>query len=565
VSQARSQGDTATPATNSAPQIADPALQAANSAPHEADSVPLGADSGSPSAHSASPGADSASRGADSARPGAGEAAGSIPQGAKGEPKAARQGGNAAPVDSTQVYALSLEVGTQQRAQADGLESVREGRLKVYDPAQDNAARFVELLRSRLTRSLLVSFEGCVHCGLCAEACHYVLTHPDDPTMVPAWKADQVRRVFKRHVDWTGRLAPWFVHALHPTTDAELNRLKNVVFGSCSACRRCTFNCPMGVDNAALIRFARGILTELGIVPEGVFNVSRDQWETGNQMAVTEQDYLETIEWVQEELQVEMDDPSFRIPVEVEGCDFVYTLNPREVKFDPRSLSNAAKVFHYAGESWTLPRTGWDQTNFGLFSGDDRLGGFVARNAYESAARLRARRLVISECGHGYRSTRWEGYNWAGVDQTLPTESVVVTLQRYLREGRIKVDPSRNPEAVTFHDSCNIARSGDLVEQPREVLRQVCADFREMTPHGRENYCCTGGSGLLSMAEYRPLRMEAARIKAEQLRATGAKLVCTMCHNCVDGLGDVIKHYRLDMKVVQVLDLVAQALVIPPR
>ena len=61
---------------------------------------------------------------------------------------------------------------------------------------------------------------------------------------------------------------------------------------------------------------------------------------------------------------------------------------------------------------------------------------------------------------------------------------------------------------MTFHDSCNIARSGDLVEEPREVLRRVCADFREMYPNRRENFCCTGGGGLLSMAEYRPLRLE---------------------------------------------------------
>jgi Fe-S oxidoreductase len=64
------------------------------------------------------------------------------------------------------------------------------------------------------------------------------------------------------------------------------------------------------------------------------------------------------------------------------------------------------------------------------------------------------------------------------------------------------------------------------------------------------------------MAEYRPLRMEAAKIKADQLKATGAKLVCTMCHNCVDGLSDVIKHYKLDMRVVQILELVDNALVI---
>jgi len=466
------------------------------------------------------------------------------------------------PIDIRKVLALPLETASQEKAAAEGLPSVVRGDLKIVDRAADNPRRFVDLVRERLNRTLVSSFEACVHCGLCAESCHYVLARPQDPSMVPAYKADQVRRIFKRHVDWTGRVAPWLVHAKSPASEDDLNRLKNVVFGTCSACRRCTLNCPMGVDNAALIRFARGILTELGIVPEGVFNVSRDQWESGNQMGVSEQDYLETLDWVKEELQAEMGDSTVDLPVEKEGCDFMYTINPREIKFDPRSIAQAAKIFHLAGESWTLPRFGWDQTNFGLFSGDDRLGGFVARNAYEAAERLKARRIVISECGHGYRSTRWEGYNWAGYDQQLPTESVVITLMRYLREGRIHVDPQRNPEPVTFHDSCNIARSGDLCEEPRWILQRVCRDFREMVPNRSENYCCTGGSGLLSMAEYRPLRMEVARIKADQLAATGAKQVCTICHNCVDGLNDVVKHYRLDMKVVQILELVERALVV---
>ncbi len=67
------------------------------------------------------------------------------------------------------------------------------------------------------------------------------------------------------------------------------------------------------------------------------------------------------------------------------------------------------------------------------------------------------------------------------------------------------------------------------------------------------------------MVEYKPLRMEVAKIKAQQLIDTGAKLVCTSCHNCVDGLGDLIRHYKLDMKVVQVLELVANALVLPEK
>ena len=259
------------------------------------------------------------------------------------------------PIDLKNVLSLPLQTTSQAKAIADKSASLEQGRLTVFDPKADNPEKLVQLMRERLTRALATSLTGCVHCGLCAEACHYALARPDDPAMTPAHKADQIRRIFKRRIDWTGRVLPSLVHAGAPQNIEELNELKNMVFGTCSACRRCTYNCPMGVDNAALIRFTRGILTELGIVPEGVFNVSRDQWETGNQMGVSETDYLETLDWVKEELQAELGNPNIEIPVDRENCDFMYSLNPREIKFDPRSVSNAAKVFAAAGETWTLP------------------------------------------------------------------------------------------------------------------------------------------------------------------------------------------------------------------
>jgi CheY-like chemotaxis protein len=90
-------------------------------------------------------------------------------------------------------------------------------------------------------------------------------------------------------------------------------------------------------------------------------------------------------------------------------------------------------------------------------------------------------------------------------------------------------------------------------------------DFREMYPNRAENFCCTGGGVAMSMSEYTPQRLKSAKIKADQLKATGAKTVVTSCHNCVDGLSDVIRHYKLGMKVTQLVNLAANALVIPEK
>jgi len=80
---------------------------------------------------------------------------------------------------------------------------------------------------------------------------------PDDPTFAPAYKADQIRKIFKRHFDWTGRIFPWWVKAQDVYADEELEKLKDIVFGKCTNCRRCSINCPMGVDFATLNRMAR--------------------------------------------------------------------------------------------------------------------------------------------------------------------------------------------------------------------------------------------------------------------------------------------------------------------
>jgi Fe-S oxidoreductase len=112
--------------------------------------------------------------------------------------------------------------------------------------AKDRRVQMMEeQLQKKLTRQIVASLVGCVHCGMCNDSCHYVMTHPDDPTMTPSYKADQLRKIFKRNHDWAGSVFPWWVKAGEELTDADLDKLKDIAFGTCTNCRRCTYNCPM--------------------------------------------------------------------------------------------------------------------------------------------------------------------------------------------------------------------------------------------------------------------------------------------------------------------------------
>ena len=116
-------------------------------------------------------------------------------------------------------------------------------------------------------------------------------------------------------------------------------------------------------------------------------------------------------------------------------------------------------------------------------------------------------------------------------------------------------------ERVTYHDPCNVARSGWIVDQPRQLLRGFVHDFVEMTPNGRENYCCGGGGGLVSLDETYDFRMGVAgKTKAEQIQRTGAQIVATPCANCKKQLRELVDYHKLPVQIVGVHDLVLRAI-----
>jgi Fe-S oxidoreductase len=339
-----------------------------------------------------------------------------------------------------------------------------------------------------------------------------------------------------------------------------LDQLVETVYGRCTACGRCGLHCSIGLDLAAIIRVGRNVLASVGKVPEGLQRTVDNQLETGNQMAIPRAELLSTAEWLAADLKTELGDDSVRIPVDERGQRVLYLINPREVKFFPLSLMAAAGVFHAANERWTLSSNFYDVTNYGFYSGDDASAAELTRRVTSEADALGVEEIILSECGHGFRSFRWEGPNWLKHEYSIPMRSVLELLVEYLVRGRIHVDPRKNAERVTLHDPCNLVRWGGVSEPQRLVLRRVVRDFVEMVPNRQHNFCCGGGGGMLSMSEYGQRRVVSGRVKAEQIRATGAKIVATPCHNCADQLIELSKKYKLGVEIQAVVELVYSAL-----
>jgi Fe-S oxidoreductase len=279
-------------------------------------------------------------------------------------------------------------------------------------------------------------------------------------------------------------------------------------------------------------------------------------------MAIPREELVDTLEWLEEDLQMEVDDDKASIPMDKNGKDIVYTLNPREPKFFPLSISAIAKIYYAAKESWTISTNVYDVTNYAYYSGDDEGAKELTQRLFDEVLKLEGKTLVLAECGHGSRSIRWEGPNWIEKPYPFKVITVVELLYDYIKSGRIKLDPSKNKKPVTLHDPCNLVRSGGVIEKQRFILKHAVENFIEMTPNRVNNYCCGGGGGQLSMSEFNERRVASGKIKADQIKNTGAKIVATPCHNCIDQLMGLNQIYKMDVEIKTIGEIVAEALII---
>jgi Fe-S oxidoreductase len=438
------------------------------------------------------------------------------------------------------------------------IEDLLEKRL--YAATGEDLERARAGFRAKLGRDEAALLNSCIHCGLCAEACHYYLSDPQ-PENLPAYKLGLVIKVFKRYFTPSGRLAPGWVGA----KDLDADRVRewiDALYGRCSLCGRCSLSCTMGIGISSLIRTARGLLTSLDLVPSGLDSTVKTAVEKGNNMGIDREDWVETVDWLSEELRTETGDPEASLPMDKTGARVLYTVNPREPKFFPLSLLAAAKIFHAAGESWTLSSADFDATNYGLYSGDDEVSALLSGRLLKTAVALGAEALILPECGHGFNSNRWEAPEWIGRAHPVDVRSILEVTVDYVKQGRIRLDPTRNPKRTTLHDPCNLVRLGGVAEEQRWLLKRSVSDFVEMTPNREKNYCCGGGGGQLSMTAFADRRIKAGGIKAEQIRKTGAQVVATPCHNCIDQLLELNKFYKLGVEIRTVSEIVADALIL---
>ena len=406
-----------------------------------------------------------------------------------------------------------------------------------------------KVLDKETAARLKVYLETCVHCGLCADACHFYLSHDRDPRYSPVGKVKQTL---------------WEIVKRKGKVEAEfIKNCSRIAHTECNVCRRCSMYCPFGIDMAYLLLVVRRICSLLGVVPQYLQDTVNSHAVTLNQMWVKQDEWIDTLQWQEEDARSEI--PTARIPIDKEGADVFYSVIAPEPKILAQLIGNIAQIMAVAKVDWTMPSLdGWDNSNMAMFSGDFETMGRVERAHHEAALRLKAKRIVMGECGHAFRGAVYDGPKWLGWrEPPIPVIHAVDFYHELITTGKIKI-AKKFEEPVTVQDPCNIVRGRGLGQKLREIIAATCADFRPPDPELEHNYCCGAGGGVINCGPlWKGSRVKGNRVKAEQLAATGAHIIITPCHNCHSGIEDIIGGYKLGMHVKFFSEILMHVMEIP--
>jgi len=447
----------------------------------------------------------------------------------------------------------------------DGVSALALPKPKDKEEEEKLVERFLSGLRKLLSQNdnwlfcqpLIQSLEGCVRCQTCSDACPIYVSSGKQEIYRPTYKSEILRRLINRYVKkrhkFLSKLMGYDIELNWPT----VARLAELAY-RCSLCRRCAQQCPLGSDNGLIGRELRKLFSqEMGIAPKELHDSGTvQQLRVGASTGISSAAFQGMVEFMEDEIE-EKWGRRIKIPIDKEESDILLIHNSGEFMSWIENPMAFAIIFEAAGLSWTLSSEiyGYEATNYGTWYDDVQFARIVIKQV-EVARKLKVKKMVMGECGHAHKGLIVVADRILVDDLNFPRESFLPLLEDLILHGRLKLDPQKNNFPVVLHDPCNVVRLMGIVEPQRRILKEISPQFREMEPHGVENYCCGGGSGfaIMNSMNFRQWRENiSSRMKLKQILEAFQdvmdpsirKYVCAPCSNCKGAIRDILNTNEL--------------------
>ncbi len=309
---------------------------------------------------------------------------------------------------------------------------------------------------------------------------------------------------------------------------------------ACTTCGGCVEVCPVTISPLEYIIEARRAYVIDGRMEKKVI-------ETLNNLSRVENPYgLPKAE--REALVRELKSLGAKTIDENPEPDYIYWVGCLAT-YDPRIRNIARKMVEILNNAGV---------NFAILGVLERCSGEPARRIGEEGLfqelslknielfkKINARKIIV-HCPHCYQTFKNE-YRELGIELEVIHHSVL--LRELFNKGKIK--PKIEGDAlVTFHDSCYIARFNNIINEPRELLKNL--KFKEMERIRENTFCCGAGGGNY-WSEIKRVKRESLQ-RLEEAIKINADVIIVECPYCLAMLEDAVRVMGLEEKL-KILDI----------
>lgn len=447
-------------------------------------------------------------------------------------------------------FAGALHLAWHRRAERFG--GGRSTGLKPLDLEDPSAPLGVEKPVD-FTWNQLLGFDACVQCGKCEAACPaFAAGQPLNPKkliqdmVVGLAGGSDAHFAGSPYPSLDGRGQPLGEHHGGPHLPIVALQGKALVdaetLWSCTTCRACVEECPMMIEHVdAIVDMRRHLTLEKGATPNKGAEVLENLIATDNPGGFNPGGRMN---WAA--------DLNLKLLPEVKSTEVLFWVG--DGAFDmrnQRTLRAFVKVLKAAGVDFAV--LGLEERDSGDVArrlGDEATFQQLARRNIQTLAKYRFQRIVTCD-PHSFHVLKNE-YGALGGDYQVQHHSTYIA--ELIAAGQLDLGRHKGG-SVTYHDPCYLGRYNGEYEAPRQVLRALGIEVKEMQRAGLRSRCCGGGGGA-PITDI-PGKQRIPDMRMEDIRETGAELVAVGCPQCTAMLEGVVEPRPM---IKDIAELVAEAL-----
>ncbi|MFX1320464.1 MAG: (Fe-S)-binding protein [Promethearchaeota archaeon] len=385
----------------------------------------------------------------------------------------------------------------------------------------------------------------CISCGDCREATDYTSEPEKWGVCVARDHTSGFEAFFGRgkmqiiRSIWQGRLI--------------LSKDLGEVMYQCPTCNACAETCAYDMDNATIYEALRAELIDAGCGLEAHIPMNKamvellNPYERDNKQ---KRDWLEKLDFKIKDAAKEKADILYFV-----GCTAALTPEIQAVAINTAKVLKKLDIdFNVYGEFEVCCGSVAKRT------GDLNAFNSVATKNYELFKKSGVK-TIITSCAGCYRTLKIDY-----IDYLKDLGIEVLHSIEFIHKITIKQDIKLNHLGITatYHDPCHTGRNigikegfNPLYEEPREILRKI-VNLVEMKTIKENTKCCGAGGGVKK--GFPRLSLEIAKSRVKEAEDTGAQYLVSICPFCYRNLYDAIKELNSDIKMIDLMELLNQAL-----